>query len=530
MKLSRRRLFSLARDSVVLTTALTGFHFIFRSASAAIPADINKRLEHTYALREKLARKQGLLQVPNHINNGDEARYPELFSCFSKGLPHNHIGDVDKKAYKKLLHAFSTGKPEDFETVPVGGPRLLANPQGAIALQLEGADSHHLSMPPAPEFASEEQAAEMAELYWHALCRDIPTSLFDKEKQTIAAISDLKQFDRFKDIDSTRLFRGETPGDRVGPYFSQFLWKTIPYGAHEILQKYNSPRIGENFMVKPEICLQIQNGAYAQEDLRFETSTRYIRTGRDIGEWVHIDYPYQGFLNAALILLSYGDNALQLDHPYRDSKTQAGFVTLGGPDILSAVAHASNAALKAAWYQKWLVHRRLRPEAFALCVHNHITGRKEYPIHQKLLECDAIKQVHNKTGFYTLPMAYPEGSPTHPSYPAGHAVIAGACMTVLKAYFNEDFVIPDPVEAYDNGFTIREYRGPDLRVGDELNKLASNISIGRDFAGLHWRSDATEGMKLGEDVTIRLLQDRKETYNESFTYQFTRLDGTKVII
>jgi membrane-associated phospholipid phosphatase len=35
-----------------------------------------------------------------------------------------------------------------------------------------------------------------------------------------------------------------------------------------------------------------------------------------------------------------------------------------------------------------------------------------------------------------LPVAYAEGCPTHPSYPAAHAATAGACATVLKAFFN----------------------------------------------------------------------------------------------
>ncbi len=33
-----------------------------------------------------------------------------------------------------------------------------------------------------------------------------------------------------------------------------------------------------------------------------------------------------------------------------------------------------------------------------------------------------------------LPMAFQEGSPMHPSYGAGHATVAGACVTILKAY------------------------------------------------------------------------------------------------
>jgi hypothetical protein len=39
-----------------------------------------------------------------------------------------------------------------------------------------------------------------------------------------------------------------------------------------------------------------------------------------------------------------------------------------------------------------------------------------------------------------LPMAFQEGSPMHPSYGAGHATVAGACVTILKAFFDGDVV------------------------------------------------------------------------------------------
>ena len=60
----------------------------------------------------------------------------------------------------------------------------------------------------------------------------------------------------------------------------------------------------------------------------------------------------------------------------------------------------------------------------------------EYPLHDDVLNAKALDAISRATGSYLLPMAYPEGCPTHPAYPAGHATIAGACTTVLKAFFN----------------------------------------------------------------------------------------------
>jgi hypothetical protein len=131
------------------------------------------------------------------------------------------------------------------------------------------------------------------------------------------------------------------------------------------------------------------------------------------------------------------------------------------------------------------MHRRLRPEEFAGRVHQTLTGAVRYLVHTDVLNAVAPSVLFHTTGTYLLPMAYPEGCPLHPAYPAGHAAIAGACATVLKAFFQPEFVIPNPVEASADGLALLPYRGPDLTVGGELNKLASNIALGRDAAGVH---------------------------------------------
>ncbi len=114
--------------------------------------------------------------------------------------------------------------------------------------------------------------------------------------------------------------------------------------------------------------------------------------------------------------------------------------------------------------------------------------------------------------------------------PAGHAAIAGACATMLKAFFNGSFAVQNPVQAADDGLSLSAYSGQ-LTVGNELNKLAANISLGRDIAGVHWRSDGIEGIRLGEKVAIQILKDYRETYNESFGgFSFTKFDGTSVNI
>jgi len=276
--------------------------------------------------------------------------------------------------------------------------------------------------------------------------------------------------------------------------------------------------------------LGIQNGTKASTSLRYDPTRRYIRNGRDLAEWVHQDWPYNGFLNALLILQGMKVN-VDAGNPYWGSTTQLGFVTFGPVMYFDLVARVAVEALKATWYQKWSVHRCVRPEAFAGTVHNTLTGAASYPVSSKLLDSAAVSRVYSQYRTYLLPMAYPEGSPIHSSYPAGHASIAGACVTILKALFDESFVIPNPVVASEDGLSLLSYEGPPLTVGRELNKLASNISLGRDVAGVHWRSDGIQGVVLGEAVALKVLADLRTTYPERFNgFSLTRFDGTMVTV
>ena len=136
----------------------------------------------------------------------------------------------------------------------------------------------------------------------------------------------------------------------------------------------------------------------------------------------------------------------------------------------------------------------------------------------------------NRYGDYFLSQAFPEGSPTHPAYPTGHGTVAGACITVLKFFFDNDFVIPNPVVPTNDGLSLVPYTGGDagqLTVRGELNKLANNISFGSWHSrGIHWRSDTSSSIQLGEAVAISMFQDRVATYPEPFTVSLRKIDGS----
>lgn len=92
-------------------------------------------------------------------------------------------------------------------------------------------------------------------------------------------------------------------------------------------------------------------------------------------------------------------------------------------------------------------------------------------------------------------------------------------------------MIPNPVVASDDGLTLMPYNGPPLTVGGELNKLASNMSLGRLAAGVHYHSDGDAGLNLEEEIALSILRDVATIYHEDFSgFTLTRFDGTTVTI
>lgn len=496
---------------------------------------VQDRRWQAYRLRQDAAIARSDLPLPQYPTNGDEERYPNKIASFTKCLPHNDLGEVEPTAYGAFVEAIKTGQSADFERLSLGGRVKLANPLAAYAFELEGYDPHQLEMLAPPSFESADIAGEMVELYWQALTRDVPFAEYDTHTLTNAAAADLSKCSAFhgpkinEAVTPAALFRGLTPGDLTGPYLSQFLWLDVTQGVMTLPQRGRFPVAGDDYMATYPEWLGIQRGFPPARVNVIDQTPRYLRNGRDLAEYVHRDFTYQAFLHACLILLAV--SAPFKGTPYARSLTQAGFVTFGAPHVLDVVARVANAALKAAWCHKWLVHRRLRPEAFAGRVHNHLTGSTQYPIHTDVFNAAVVGEVQRAKGTYLLPMAYPEGCPTHPAYPAGHAAIAGACATVLKAFFNESSLIPNPMIASPNGLSLMPYKRTNLTVGGELNKLAANIALGRNTAGVHWRSDGIEGLKLGEAVASGILADLRKTCTENFAgFTFTKFDGTTTTI
>src|SRR5581483_9443685 len=135
----------------------------------------------------------------------------------------------------------------------------------------------------------------------------------------------------------------------------------------------------------------------------------------------------------------------------------------------------------------------------------------------------------------TNTMILSAGSPTHPASPAGHAFSAGASVTMLKAWFNTSVAWPVPVlQTDEDGIADpTPVDGTGVTVLGEFNKLAANISEGRNMSGIHWRiSDNILGMLLGEQIAIEILSEAARTYaGINFKgWSLTKFDGTTITI
>lgn len=510
-----------------------------RSSAGGSSSGVNNpRSVRSYQNRVSSAAREAQVPIPRQITNGDETNYPYIGN-FSKGLVHNSIGEVSSSSYLSFLTALRSGDPALFEQIQLGGTVPLVNPQSGLAFDLEGCDSHQTAIGTPPSVASRYIADTAVESYWMALCRDVDFTQYGNEPLTQAAIAELNTLPEFhgpKPVTPQNLFRGFTAGDVIGPYASQFILLPFLFGALPVTQLMTTYVPGVDYLTDQASWLAVQNGQGPFGQNQNDPNLQYMRNGRGLAAYVHVDVLFEAYFNACLVLV---DNNAPLDpsNPYLKSRTQTGFGTFGAPHLKTLVAEVSQRALKTVWYAKWFVHRHLRPEAYGGLVHMTKTGQANYPLHSDVLNSEAVARVFAKHGSYFMPHAFPEGCPQHPSYGQGHSTVAGACATIVKAWFNDlTTLVSIPnlpiVQASEDGLSLVPYEGSDkdqMTVGGEMNKLAANIGVGRNQAAVHWRYDYADSLPLGEEVAISMLNDMAHNWNEPFDgFSFTKFDGTRI--
>ena len=560
-------------------------------------ASFTKGIPHDY--------DTGLISNPGDFQKfvtGIDSGNPRDFRDTPLGAPENCFFNFCLPKWKSAK-ALSLPKGQNEGTQ--AGIRAWESAGTGLAYDLEGPDSQAVTMPPSPTMGSAELSAEMAEVYAQALLRDTPFTAMsygtspvqadvDKVQDNVDKLNTMEWFSgadipltatessrRRTNLTPQTAFRGITYGDNIGPYISQFLLAgnsgvngndnerdasdgLISYGAISADQRVRYA-VEEDHMTEWDEWFDVQNAANlgGMENYHQNTPRRFITTPRDMATYVHYDALYESYLNACLILLGDGmpfDPGIPFQLP-DNLDHQAGFAQFGGPHILSLVTEVATRALKAVRYQKYNIHRRLRPEALAARLHKADVLTDSAPelgvILNDILATGIIDDIEsqnqdrnsNNETTRLLPMAFCEGSPMHPSYGAGHATVAGACVTILKAFF--DHKHPLAIAGAPNKAFVPDITGQNLEIKDvlqpnadpslppvpailtvegELNKLASNISIGRDWAGVHYFTDYIESLRMGETIAIGILQEQKLTYGENFSMTVPLFDGGSIRI
>lgn len=508
------------------------------------------------------------------LNNPDDPANPPPNSDFDRNALNNiTLADTDDHPPRVLVNPQSskalTIKGGDiaafrFKVKPVTDPRWQVGYEVAYAPDGDDTEDllHELSL------KSKYSAAEMVEVYAMALLRDIDFDVYTVPNPDIQLALDAlnafgshfrgprEQVDGDYKVTAKTLFRGNSPESLRGDYLSKYLLLRRPplfasgcvpgtadlinagifFGELAESMTAPQPNPRREFGLTWDNYVKIQNRQTPQKYQPGDFKGKVlISTGRNLASLVHVDGLYQEHAWAVDILTAgnyktspvspYSNPA---DRPGVHSMNEGGGPTLGAPDAASLVGAVAIEAARLAWSQKYLVARRGRPEVFGALIHKRKEGGSEDvygPINNKLLNNSAVRKLlervrqenegrgGSEASTYLLSQVFPEASPAHPSWPSGHATIAGACVTVIKAIFDDRSHL---LQQIDESPPFTDEDGEPLTVGGELDKLASNIALGRNFGGVHYRSDGEHGILLGESLALRFLQDHLRTYRERF--------------
>src|ERR1700691_2477203 len=425
------------------------------SAPAAPSSVTNSRIVQAFTLRVTEATSDALVPAATNVNNGDDARYADKGGTYTKCLEHDQYGRVVPSSYNSFKKALASGEFSQFGQILLGGTRTLNGPQGGLAFDLEALDNVQFGqpqVPPAPGIASDQSATELLEHYWAALLRDVAFTDYETNAVAIAAAAELSSQPTYfgprsgTTVTPNLLFRGAFPWETLGPYISQFFIKQTAFGAQPISQQMITYLPDIDYMANFADWLTVQNGDVTGLLDQVAPDLVYRRNGRDLAAFTHIDVLYQAYFVAYLVLTTIGA-PLDPGNPYIGSKSENGFGTFGAPDFASTLAEVATKELNACWYQKWFVHLRPRPESIGGIVQlikNGQSSETDVTLSDVILNSVGLQQSFEKYGTWLLSQAYPEGSPTHPAYPTGHGAVGGACITVLKFFYDGNHVIADP--------------------------------------------------------------------------------------
>src|SRR6266550_2565947 len=355
---------AIAAGSIPLEPLVGGRHSL--AEASVVSYDSAARQAANFDYRTSTAQAEDI-SVAVRPDNGDATRFTDFSGNYSKALVHDALGVPNPTSWLSLRNALMSGRFIDFES----------------------RDSHATVEPPSPSVASAQTAAEQVEHYWAALLRDVPFRNYANNSTVLQAVADMNSRSFLLSganneyplpVTPQNLFRGQVfvgDGNVQGPYVSQFMIQPTFLGVQPLSQQYQTflpvGGGGSDFMTSVSEYQLVQNGGDSGRRLAFDNQFRSIRDGRDLAAYTHADVLYQAYFVDFLLLAQMG-TPLNPDNPYIGSRTEKAFATLGGPDAASMLAEVAARALKAAWFYKWIINLRMRPEEYGALVQARLTN------------------------------------------------------------------------------------------------------------------------------------------------------------
>lgn len=373
---------------------------------------------------------------------------------------------------------------------------------------------------PPPAISSAAMAADLLEVALLGLMADVPMDQWASDPIAVRGAETLAAFpagilsaDLCRDhgVDGLgRMHAGRRPADRVGVLLREPIptaWGT-PYSF--------ASRRRENWYLTTEAAWRAaqQGGLPGQHpDLPAQQlgPVTPIATGRDLASLVQSDPP--GSIPLAVVQQLQAARAPRSGR-LPSGRNDAGFVgRLQAVEINNGPAAALSQAFRLGWRLKWIDYRLERPEE----LWPRAAAGELHPIMMQLggWVFDEIEARHGDRRF--LPQVYAGGCPCHSDWPSGHAIDAGVGATILKT-------------AYADG-PLRMVSGAQMAsVHEAIDTAMWNVALGRVIAGIHSMGALREGMRLGQAMAVRYLDQQRSGPYVVGAVSFVGVDGRPVTI
>lgn len=428
------------------------------------------------------------------------------------------------------------------------------------------------TLPPAPGFCAEELAAEMSVLFALALAQDTPLPLLhdphtvlDRSRSDEATLHDLlcelrnlRWFDAEQTVSSAKKVasspaRQDETDRRRSLYWNgdgQLTLRTLTRGGVVLrgiasrnhtplrIKAHPVPGHGDAETPGPDAPLDAwQHWCAGERGARScsspQSTPQADATLRALAQEAQRMPAAQPFFGAALDALAGGSS---LD-PHLTGAALAQGSGWTGSRVLSLMAEAETLALRLAGQRGRHADRLTRPVVTAarmsVCLaQEEMLRRTDATIAAADELAEAAPRLLDWVGKANLasrgplrfarslflPLCPVDAIPPHPADLNGHALVAGALATVIKACFDTA-----PLRNVDRDQQAR-------CLAHDVDRLCSDIALARCVAATHFPAENHQDLRIGEALALGLLRDALEEDNRDAALSLTGFDGQRLDI